>query len=118
MDKDSIQERIVHIEAAMADADFWSDKVRAQAMIKELSELKDALEGFGKYDKGGAVVTIFAGAGGDDAEDFAAMLLRMYMKYIERSGWTISFLHENQNDHGGFRNVTFFNLCCWYCLSN
>lgn len=106
-DKEKIQERITHIEAAMADADFWSDKVRAQAMIKELGELKDALEGFGKYDKGGAVVTIFAGAGGDDAEDFASMLLRMYMKYIERSGWTISFLHENQNDHGGFRNVTF-----------
>lgn len=107
MEKEAIQERINHIEAAMMDGDFWTDKAKAQAMIKELGELKDALEGFGKYDKGSAVVTIFAGAGGDDAEDFAGMLLKMYMKYIERQGWNISFLHENKNDHGGFRNVTF-----------
>lgn len=107
MEKEAIQERINHIEAAMSDGDFWTDKAKAQAMIKELGELKDALEGFGKHDKGSAVITIFAGAGGDDAEDFAAMLLKMYMKYIERQGWNISFLHENKNDHGGFRNVTF-----------
>lgn len=107
MDKEQIEQRITHIEAAMGDAGFWNDKILAQSMIKELGELKDALEGFGKYDKGGAVVTIFAGAGGDDAEDFASMLLRMYMKYIERQGWQIAFLHENQNDRGGYRNVTF-----------
>lgn len=107
MDKDSINARIAEIEAAMLQADFWSDKHTAQAMIKELGELKDNLEGLGKYDKGSAVVTIFAGAGGDDAEDFAAILLRMYMKYIERKGWNISFLHEHGNDHGGYRNVTF-----------
>ena len=107
MDKEAISKRISEIEAAMNSADFWNDKAAAQADIKELGELKDALEGFGKYDKGSAVVTIFAGAGGDDAEDFAAMLLRMYMKYIEHKGWSISFLHDNQNDHGGYRNVTF-----------
>ncbi len=107
MEKASIQNRIIEIETAMSSADFWSDKTKAQAMIKEMSELRDALEGLGKYDKGSAVVTIFAGAGGDDAEDFAAMLLRMYMKYIERMGWNISFLHENKNDNGGYRNVTF-----------
>ncbi len=107
MDKEQIEQRITHIEAAMGDAGFWNDKTLAQSMIKELGELKDALEGFGKYDKGGAVVTIFAGAGGDDAEDFVSMLLRMYMKYIERQGWQIAFLHENQNDRGGYRNVTF-----------
>jgi peptide chain release factor 2 len=107
MDKDTIAARIVEIEAAMNGADFWNDKAAAQAAIKELGELKDAIEGFGKYDKGSAVVTIFAGAGGDDAEDFAAMLLRMYMKYIERKGWNLSFLHDNQNDHGGYRNITF-----------
>lgn len=107
MEKDAIQERITHIEAAMADGDFWNDKVLAQSMIRELQELKDKLEGVGKYDKGNAVVTIFAGAGGDDAEDFASMLLRMYTKYFERKGWSTLYLSENQNDHGGYRNVTF-----------
>ncbi len=106
-DKEAIQERITHIESAMAEPTFWNDVPLAQAHIKELGELKDALEGLGKYDKGNAAVTIFAGAGGDDAEDFAAMLLRMYMKYIERQGWRIAFLHQHQNDNGGYRNVTF-----------
>ncbi len=91
----------------MSKPDFWSDKVAAQSMIKELGELKAELEGAGKYDKGNAVMTIFAGAGGDDAEDFAAILLRMYMKFIENNGWGISFVHENKNDDGGYRNVTF-----------
>jgi peptide chain release factor 2 len=68
--------------------------------------LKDKLEGAGKYDKGNAIITIFSGAGGDDAEDFSAMLLKMYLKYIEKKGWGYTMIHENKNDHGGYRNIT------------
>jgi peptide chain release factor 2 len=107
MDKEFIQKRITEIETAMNSGDFWNDVAAAQGMIKELAELKGSLEGLGKYDKGNAVVTIFAGAGGDDAEDFVGMLLRMYMKYVERKGWSMSFLSENKNDTAGYRNVTF-----------
>jgi Flp pilus assembly protein TadD len=60
----------------------------------------------GQYDKGDAIMTIFSGAGGDDSEDFSAMLLRMYFKYFDKKGWGYSVLHENQNDHGGYRNIT------------
>ena len=105
-DKALLEERIKTIEASMNEADFWTDKQKAQNTIKELQVLKDELEGFGKYDKGNAVLTLFAGAGGDDAEDFAAMLLRMYLKFIEKRGWGASVIHENQNDHGGYRNIT------------
>lgn len=106
MEKELIQKRIADIETAMTEADFWSDKNAAQAMIRELQELKDKLEGVGKYDKGNAVVTLFAGAGGDDAEDFVSILLRMYMKYFEKKGWGMSVIHQNENDHGGYRNIT------------
>jgi peptide chain release factor 2 len=106
VEKEQIQERINHIEAAIADSDFWSDKVKAQLMIKELGELKDSLLGADKYDKGNAVMTIFAGAGGDDAEDFSGMLLRMYYKFFEKKGWGTKILHQNENDHGGYRNIT------------
>jgi peptide chain release factor 2 len=106
MDKDAIAARIADIETLMSGGDFWADVPKAQAMIKELGELKDSLEGLGKFDKGNALMTIFAGAGGDDAEDFVAMLLRMYMKYIERKGWGISFINEAKNDQSGYRNVT------------
>jgi peptide chain release factor 2 len=90
----------------MAQSDFWNDKHAAQAAIKELGELKDALEGVGKYDRGDAIMTIFSGAGGDDAEDFSHILLEMYFKYIERRGWSVRVIHKHENDHGGYRNVT------------
>jgi peptide chain release factor 2 len=51
-------------------------------------------------------MTIFSGAGGDDSEDFSSMLFKMYSKYIEKRGWSLTILHQNQNDHGGFRNLT------------
>lgn len=90
----------------MTRPDFWNDKDAAQGAIKELQSLKDELEGVGKYDKGDAVVTIFSGAGGDDAEDFSGILLQMYLKFFDRKGWNYFVLHKNENDHGGYRNIT------------
>ena len=107
MEKEIIQKKILDIENAMTQGDFWSDKTKAQALVRELQDLKNALEGVGKYDKGNAVMNLFAGAGGDDSEDFVSMLLHMYMKFVENKGWSISFVHENKNDNGGYRNVTF-----------
>jgi peptide chain release factor 2 len=106
MEKDTVQQKIIEIETAMNAADFWSDKAKAQATIKELQDLKNQLEGVGRYDKGNAVMTLFAGAGGDDSEDFVSMLLHMYMKFVEKKGWSMSFVHEHKNDNGGYRNVT------------
>ncbi|MBI2065716.1 MAG: PCRF domain-containing protein [Candidatus Zambryskibacteria bacterium] len=105
--KEKIQERIESLEADMQRADFWADKNRAQKIVKELKELKTSPPaGGGKYDKGPAVMTIFSGAGGDDAEDFSRILLEMYMKFFTRRKWTHSVVHKNENDHGGYRNIT------------
>ena len=106
-DADDINKKIEELENAMGRPDFWNDKIQAQNILKELVELKEKKEGFGKYDKGPAIVTIISGAGGDDAEDFSRMLLDMYMKYADRKNWGISFVHEHKNDHGGYRNVSF-----------
>lgn len=105
--KELMQKKIEELEASMNAIDFWSDKAKAQATIKEIQELKDKVEGLGKYDKGDAIITIFSGAGGDDSEDFSRMLMEMYMKYIDRRKWDIFLIHENKNDHGGYRNITF-----------
>src|SRR3989344_5349814 len=91
----------------MQGPDFWLDKNKAQNIIKKITELKAELEGAGKYDKGNAIITIIAGAGGDDAEDFSAMLLNMYMKYANKNNWNIFLIHENKNEHNGYRNVSF-----------
>jgi len=101
-----LQKEIDILEQEMMSVDFWSDKIKAQSTIKRIAELKDELLGAQIYDKGDAILSILSGAGGDDAEDFTAMLLRMYMKYIERMGWQVSLIHENKNDTNGYRNVS------------
>ena len=104
---DEINKRIKELEMETQKADFWGDKIRAQKVIKELGELKEKLAGEEKYDKGDAVLTIFAGAGGDDAEDWARIIFEMYVKFAEKKGWTIKILHEHKSEHGGYKNITF-----------
>lgn len=101
------QTRIAEIEAAMLEPTFWNNPTEAQAMIKEMQELKDTADGKGKYDRNDAVFTIVAGAGGDDAEDFARMLVEMYQKYAENRGWGVMIVDSNTNDQNGYRNITF-----------
>lgn len=105
MDKEQIDTRIAEIETAMYEADFWNDKSRAQAMIAELQELKIKREGGSEFDRGAALITLYAGAGGDDAEDFVAMLLAMYDGYIAKRGWERTLLDSSENDRGGYRSV-------------
>jgi peptide chain release factor 2 len=106
-DKESIKKKIEELEEQMTSPTFWQDKDRAQAIIKEIQDLKIEEEGGSKYDSSNAVVTIFSGAGGDDAEDFSAILFRMYGRYIDSKGWEWKILHEHANDHGGYRNISF-----------
>lgn len=106
-DKEAISARIAVLEAEMLSPNFWQDKNKAQAIIKEIQDLKTEAEGGNKYDSGNAILTIFSGAGGDDAEDFSAMLLRMYQQYISGRGWGYACLHEHTNNNGGYRNITF-----------
>jgi len=105
-DKNEVQKNIDELEAEMQSADFWADKIKAQNVIKKIAALKADLEGVHKYDKGNAVLTIISGAGGDDAEDFAAMLMKMYGKFVDTKGWTAILIHENKNERGGLRNIT------------
>lgn len=106
MSREEKEKRISEIEASMSEPSFWTDKNKAQELIKELQDLKSLLEGGGPYDAGDAILTLFAGAGGLDAEDFASMLLSMYLKYFSLKNWTTNILDENKNDHGGYRSIS------------
>ncbi|MEK7185492.1 MAG: PCRF domain-containing protein, partial [Patescibacteria group bacterium] len=92
MKLEEIEAKILEIEAQMSSADFWADKAQAQKLVKELQELKTAREGgggtSGPYDSYDAILTIFSGAGGDDAEDFSSILLNMYLKFFSARGWS------------------------------
>lgn len=106
MQKEAIEARIAEIEAQMGAADFWSDKERAQAILKEYQDLKQRLAGGDGYDKGDAILSIFSGAGGDDAEDFSRILFEMYGKYAASRGWKSALLSANQNSMGGYRSIS------------
>ena len=97
---------IENLEAQMNNLDFWNDKEKAQNVIRLIKELKDKRDGVSSLDKGGAIMSILAGAGGDDSEDFARMLFEMYDAYFKRQGFSYMVLHDNKNEHGGFRNLT------------
>lgn len=101
-----INAEITELENLMNEVTFWNDKEKAQETIKKIKELKDRRDGVGTLDKGNAVLTLLAGAGGDDSEDFARMLFEMYDAYCKRKGYSYSVLHDNKNERGGFRNLT------------
>ncbi|MBA7493672.1 Peptide chain release factor 2 [subsurface metagenome] len=50
-------------------------------------------------------LSVYAGAGGQDAEDWALMLLKMYQKYSERKHWKFSLLDKKENEYGGIKNA-------------
>ena len=106
-ENEDTKKRIAEIEEAMYKPDFWNDPESAQAMIREMQELQAEVSGVGKYDKCNAIFSIVAGAGGDDAEDFARMLVEMYQKYAEQNNWSVAILDANTNDQNGYRNITF-----------
>lgn len=81
---------------------------------QELKTLKgkiDALEVdtllSGEFDSRGAVVTIRSGAGGDDATDFAEMLMRMYLRFAERKGYKAQVLDVSHAEGAGIKSATF-----------
>ncbi len=60
-----------------------------------------------KYDDRDAIVAIHAGAGGTEAQDWAEMLLRMYLRYAEREGWKTKMLDEHRGAEAGIKSATF-----------
>jgi len=107
MNSEEIQNKINKLEQEMYAVEFWQDKERAQYVLAEIERLKNELLGDKKYDKGSAIISIFAGAGGDDAEDFVRILFEMYQSFATRKNYLINLLEESPNNLNGYRSITF-----------
>lgn len=85
-----------------------ADELNSQlaAAVAAFRALKETLKLNGPYDDYDAIVSIHAGAGGTDAQDWAGMLLRMYLRYCEKQGWSYTTLDESSGDEAGLKSVT------------
>ncbi len=86
------------------EAEAASELADIETMVSEL-EVQTMLSG--EYDERSAVVTIRSGAGGDDATDFAEMLLRMYLRWAEQHGYTTKVLDTSYAEGAGIKSATF-----------
>ncbi|HEU4707164.1 MAG TPA: peptide chain release factor 2 [Solirubrobacterales bacterium] len=96
--------------AEMADED---EEIAAEldsqlrSVERRLAELEEARLFSGSYDAGDAVVTVHAGAGGTDSQDWAEILLRMYLRWAERRGFDVEMLEASAGEEAGLKSATF-----------
>ncbi|MBR1942913.1 peptide chain release factor 2 [bacterium] len=109
-------EKINRWENIISDAEV-AIEIGDEDLIKEtenaLSELEKELDKFdvqmmlsGEYDEADAMLTVNAGAGGTDAQDWAEMLLRMYTRWAEKHNWKVDLLDKSEGDEAGIKSAT------------
>jgi peptide chain release factor 2 len=78
-----------------------------QVFASKLADLEEERLFSGRYDSGGAVVSVHAGAGGTDSQDWAEMLLRMEMRWAERRGFKVELKEASPGEETGIKSATF-----------
>jgi peptide chain release factor 2 len=151
-----MQTQVGQLEERVADASIWNDPASAQAMMRQLADLKGQIELWdglaqrvqealdllglaeaendretgqaveadadaiaaevdrmefqlalnGPHDRGGAILSIHAGAGGTEAQDWAEMLLRMYLRWAERRGYKAELTDRTDGEEAGVKSAT------------
>ena len=95
-------------EMAVEDEEMAAELGRHLAAVeRHLGELEEARLFSGAYDAGDAVVSVHAGAGGTDSQDWAEMLLRMYLRWAERRGFEVEMKEASPGEEAGIKSATF-----------
>jgi peptide chain release factor 2 len=96
------------VEMAVEDASIEQELEEHLAAVEQrLAELEEQRLFSGRYDSGDALVSVNAGAGGTDAQDWAEMVLRMMMRWAERRGFAIELLEASPGEETGIKSATF-----------
>lgn len=131
---DEKRQRILEIKEKLKSEETWKKWEEGQGLSKELSTLEKEIEDYemlelylensdsenfekevknlefktylsGKHDAGNAILSIHAGQGGTEANDWAEMLLRMYLRYCENKGWVVSEIIKTPGEEAGIKSV-------------
>jgi peptide chain release factor 2 len=95
-------------EMAEEDPDMAAElEEQVQSVQARLDALEEERLFAGRYDSGNAFVTINAGAGGTDAQDWAEMVLRMEMRWAEKRGFQVELLEVSPGEEAGIKSATF-----------
>ncbi|MFF2271008.1 peptide chain release factor 2 [Agromyces sp. NPDC058136] len=99
---------LIELALEMEDEDSAAEaRTELAALQKTVGDLEVQTLLDGEYDERGAVVTIRSGAGGDDATDFAEMLMRMYLRWAERHNYPVKVLDTSYAEGAGIKSATF-----------
>jgi len=95
-------------EMAETDTEMAAELAGQLVSIEgRLEALEEARLFSGEYDSGEALVTVHAGAGGTDSQDWAEILLRMYLRWAERRGFKVEMKEASEGDEAGLKSATF-----------
>jgi peptide chain release factor 2 len=95
-------------ELAAEDESIAGELEDARASVQsQLDELEEARLFSGPYDSGDAVVSVHAGTGGTDSQDWAEMLLRMFLRWAERRGFKVEMAEASEGEEAGIKSATF-----------
>jgi len=119
------REEAKRIEREMNAPDFWADREKATQLTQKLATINQLLERYdqaqseaqlaelekvalftGDFDECAAILSVHAGAGGTEAQDWAEMLLRMYLRFAERKSFTAKLLEKSAADEAGIKSAS------------
>jgi peptide chain release factor 2 len=101
-----IQEVLENYQIAKELADIESQQILNKEIFKLLSEVQNILLFDGKYDDRGVIMSLYAGAGGVDAQDWTRMLLHAYQTFAKKMSWESELVNLSLSEEGGVKSVT------------
>lgn len=101
-------EAMAELLTTEADAELMQELfAETDALEKQAEEAQIAALLKGEYDKSDAILTLHAGAGGTEAQDWVSMLFRMYKMYCEKAGYAVEVIDRLDGDEAGIKSITF-----------